>query len=142
VAAIAGARTSIRMMLFHLTDPGVVDALAAASGRGVDVQIILDGKNLEARKTAEIARSLNGRGVAVTASSRAFSLTHVKAMVIDGNRALVMSLNLTRRYDKTRDYAVMTDDPGVVAEVLAVFDADLKNAAAGTRSTPALSSRR
>src|SRR5450432_2319348 len=42
IDAINGAQSTIRMMMFHLTTTNVVDALVAAAGRGVDVQIILD----------------------------------------------------------------------------------------------------
>jgi cardiolipin synthase len=51
-----------------------------------------------------------------------------------------MSLNLTSPYVDTRDYAVVTRDPGVVSEFLSVFQADLVNAANDTANTPALSS--
>lgn len=124
--------------MFHLTVPEVVDALASAAGRGVDVRIILDGKNLEGHGSAAVAQSLVDRGVHVTSSSPAFSITHVKAMVVDESRAYVMSLNLTRPYDHTRDYAVVTDDHDVIAEFDRVFDADIDNAANRTKNTPAL----
>jgi cardiolipin synthase len=126
------------MMMFHLTVPDVVDALLAAKARGVDVRIILDGKLLEKRSSGAVAQRLTDHGVVVTASSPAFSITHVKAMVIDDARAVVMSLNLTRPYDHTRDYAVVTDDRGVVDEFLRVFDADVDNAAHRTKITPPL----
>ncbi len=126
--------------MFHLTLPEVEAALAAAAARGVDVRVILDGKSLESHSSAALAQRLTDHGVAVTASSPAFSITHVKAMVVDGARALVMSLNLTRPYDRTRDYAVETDDRGVVDELLRVFDADVDNAARGAKNTPPLAS--
>ena len=46
VAAIEAARTSIDMTMFHLTDRAVVDALAAAVARGVQVRVIVDGKGV------------------------------------------------------------------------------------------------
>jgi phosphatidylserine/phosphatidylglycerophosphate/cardiolipin synthase-like enzyme len=138
--AIAGAKKSIRMMMFHLTVPDVEAALVAAKGRGVDVQIILDGKSLESRGYGAVAQRLVDHGIVITKSSPAFSITHVKAMVIDDARAIVMSLNLTRPYDHTRDYAIVTDDRDVVDEFLRVFRADVENAEQKTGNTPPLAS--
>jgi phosphatidylserine/phosphatidylglycerophosphate/cardiolipin synthase-like enzyme len=140
IDAIAGAKKSIRMMMFHLTVPDVENALIAAKARGVDVKIILDAKNLEGRGSAAVAQRLTDHGIEITKSSPAFSITHVKAMVIDDARAIVMSLNLTRPFDHTRDYAIVTDDATVVDEFLRVFQADIDNAAAKTGNTPALGS--
>jgi phosphatidylserine/phosphatidylglycerophosphate/cardiolipin synthase-like enzyme len=120
------------MMMFHLTVPDVIDALLAAKARGVDVRVILDAKTLESRSSGAVAQKLSEHGIEVTRSSPAFSITHVKAMVVDDQRALVMSLNLTRPFDHTRDYAVVTDDALVVADFLHVFDGDVENAAART----------
>jgi cardiolipin synthase len=138
IDAIAGAKKSIRMMMFHLTVPDVENALSAAKARGVDVKIILDAKNVESRGSAAVAQRLIDHGVEITKSSPAFSITHVKAMVIDDTRAVIMSLNLTRIFDHTRDYAIVTDDAGVVDEFLRVFQADIDNAAQKTGNTPPL----
>jgi phosphatidylserine/phosphatidylglycerophosphate/cardiolipin synthase-like enzyme len=138
VDAIAGARKSIRMTMFHLTQPDVENALVAAKARGVDVRILLDGRLLEKPASGEIAQRLVDHGITVTKSSPAFSITHVKAMVVDDARAMILSLNLTRPYDHTRDYGIVTDDRGVVDEVIRVFEADVENAASGTSKTPPL----
>jgi phosphatidylserine/phosphatidylglycerophosphate/cardiolipin synthase-like enzyme len=140
VDAIGGAKKSIRMMMFHLTVPEVERALVAAKSRGVDVKIILDGKTLEGRGSDAVAQRLADHGIEITKSSPAFSITHVKAMVIDESRAMIMSLNLTRPYDHTRDYAIVTDDATVVDEFLRVFQGDIDNAAAKTGNTPPLAS--
>ncbi len=64
----------------------------------------------------------------------------MKAIVIDDARAFVMSMNLTRPYDHTRDYAIVTDDAGVIDEFLRVFAADVENATNRTNVTPPLAS--
>ncbi|MGH7328990.1 MAG: phospholipase D-like domain-containing protein, partial [Polyangiaceae bacterium] len=99
--------------MFHLSERSMVDALLAAKARGVDVRIILDEKNLRSKSAKKIADELASHGVVVTPSSPGFSITHVKAMILDDRRAVVMSLNLTTIYDKTRDYGVVTEDPQV-----------------------------
>ena len=138
IDAIAGAQSSIRMMMFHLTTTDVVDALVAAAKRGVDVQLILDAGNLESHTPASIRNALTDAGVQITASSPAFQITHVKSLVIDGTTALIMSMNLTNKFAETRDYAIVTHDAGVIAEFTSVFEADLDNAKNGTGNTPDL----
>jgi phosphatidylserine/phosphatidylglycerophosphate/cardiolipin synthase-like enzyme len=140
VDALAAARRSVRMMMYHLTVQPVLDALSAAAHRGVDVQIIIDGKEWSSHTPAVIKNQLSSAGVRVVPSSTGFSITHVKAMVIDEATAIVMSLNLTSHFDDTRDYAVITTDAGVIREFLGVFEADVANAASNTANTPALSS--
>jgi len=136
---IASARVSIKMFMFHLSEKSMVQALIQARARGVDVRVILDGKILASRSSQKIVAELRDAGVVVTPSSPEFSITHAKAMVIDDRRALIMSLNLTTLFAKTRDYAILTEDPAQVSEFLRVFDADVGNAEARTKKTPQLS---
>lgn len=139
IDAIDGAKTSIRMVIFHLTVAPVVDALArAASKRKVDVQIIVDHDNWTSHTPAALKKELADAGVKVTPSSQGFRITHEKSFVVDESTAYIMSLNLTSPFVVTRDYAVVTTDKGVVSEFLAVFAADLDNAKSGTATTPPL----
>jgi cardiolipin synthase A/B len=73
----------------------------------------------------ETRQSLAAAGVEVRDSSPAFAVTHQKSMVIDGRTGFVESLNWeTRDLTETRDYAVITDDPLEVSEMLRCFEAD------------------
>lgn len=138
VRAIDGARASIDMTMFHLTDPDVVDALVRARSRGVAVRVIVDGKGLRPRANHAAFEHLAAGGVDVRRSSPAFSITHAKAMVIDRERAFITAINLTRDADRTRDLGVVTRDREVVADVERVFEADWRNAETRGRITPAL----
>ncbi|MEO8797889.1 MAG: phospholipase D-like domain-containing protein [Polyangiaceae bacterium] len=137
-AQIASANKSIAMIMFHLSERSMIDALLAAKARGVDVRLILDAKSLKAKSAQKMVIELRDHGIVVTPSSPDFSITHAKAMVIDDERVVVMSLNLTTIFTKTRDYGVVTTDKDVVAEFDRVFAADVQNAAARTKITPPL----
>jgi len=140
IDAINEAKTSIRMIMFHLTNPAVVTALVAAAGRGVNIEMILDNGNLSDHTPTSITEPLAKAKIKVIPSSTGFRITHVKSLVIDNSKALIMSLNLTMDFATTRDYAVVTTDSGVIAEFLKVFAADVVNAQNGTANTPSLSS--
>jgi phosphatidylserine/phosphatidylglycerophosphate/cardiolipin synthase-like enzyme len=138
IDAIDGAHSSIRMAIYHLTVPPVVDAFAKAAQRGVDVQIIVDNTNWTSHTPDALKKQLADAGVKVTPSSKGFRITHEKSFVVDESTAYIMSLNLTSPFVVTRDYAVVTTDKGIVSEFLTVFAADLDNAKNGTANTPLL----
>jgi phosphatidylserine/phosphatidylglycerophosphate/cardiolipin synthase-like enzyme len=126
VEAIAAARESLRVKMFVFTDPALIAAVIGARKRGVKTQVMLN----PARRSGEAdnkstRRKLETAGVEVKDSNPAFDLTHEKSMVIDGETAMVMSLNWeTKNLTETRDYAIVTSKRGEVAEITACFDAD------------------
>jgi phosphatidylserine/phosphatidylglycerophosphate/cardiolipin synthase-like enzyme len=124
--AIDGARSSLRVKMFVMSHPDLIDALIAAHGRGVDVKVMLNA----ARRSGELENDetrakLVAAGVAVNDSNPAFDLTHEKSMVVDDATAFVMSLNWeVRNVTGTRDYAIATTHRHEVHEVVSCFDAD------------------
>ena len=126
VKAIAAARRSLRLKMFVFTDPSLLNAVIAASRRGVTVQVLLNPARRSGEQDNEHTRKvLERRRVDVRDASPAFVLTHEKSMVIDEESAFVMSLNwTTRNLVETRDYAVVTTRRRDVREIVDGFDAD------------------
>jgi phosphatidylserine/phosphatidylglycerophosphate/cardiolipin synthase-like enzyme len=148
--AIGGATNNIRLTIYEVTDlatvqqtpaapaNGVVQALIDAAHRGVGVRVIVDqgqyGNGSSAQQIQQTVGAMRNAGIAVQLSSTAFCVTHQKTFVIDGpasgfsgtaGKALILSFNLMPGYfGGTRDYAVITDDQGVVQEASRVFDSD------------------
>jgi cardiolipin synthase A/B len=135
IREIDGASKTIALTIFSFSNPQVADALVRAAARGVSVRVIIDHN----KATGTTAAALRDGGVEVKASSAAFSLTHEKAFVIDATKSVIMSLNLTSAFARTRDFAVVVNDPGVAKEMLTVFEADWTNADADASATPPLS---
>jgi phosphatidylserine/phosphatidylglycerophosphate/cardiolipin synthase-like enzyme len=138
VDAIDGARTSVDMAMFHLTDTQVIEALVKAAKRHVPVRVILDGASLKDPKLGRVQTKLRDGGVDVHASSAGFSITHEKAMVIDRTTAFITAINLTKPVATTRDFGIVTHAKSIIEEVERVFEADLANATTGTATTPEL----
>jgi cardiolipin synthase len=136
--AIAKAKKSLWMKMFHLTDPEIINALIAAEKRKVDVKILLDSKSLVEPKFKKAYDQLLSAGVNVRASSSCFSLTHEKSLIVDGIKAFITSMNLTRNFDQTRDFGVKTSDENIIHEMSEVFKTDWQNALDNTCKTPAL----
>ena len=126
VDAINAAVKSIKIKMFVFSDPDLINAVIAAKARGVQVQVMLnparrsgEEDNLDTRKKLEEA------GIEVKDSNPAFGLTHEKSMVIDDELAFIKSLNwATKNLTETRDYAITTNHPHEVNEVVACFQAD------------------
>lgn len=136
---LAKAQKTVDMTMFHMTEPQIINALIATAQRGVQVRVMLDGKSLSVKKYKEVFDLLQAGGVQVRGSSPAFSITHEKTMVVDSKRAFITTINLVKTYKMTRDYGVITSDPGIVAEMDSVFTADWKNSENDGAYTPELS---
>jgi phosphatidylserine/phosphatidylglycerophosphate/cardiolipin synthase-like enzyme len=116
------------MTMYELSDPSVTSLLDQAAGRGLAVRVILDQNN-EQDANAAAYQDLAASGVQVHWANPAYACTHQKTITVDGATSAVMSLNLTPRYYATsRDFAVVTTDPGDVAAIEATFDADFEDA--------------
>jgi cardiolipin synthase A/B len=129
----------VRMVMYHLKDPNVINALIAAQNRIPTVQVILDQSSLNDPTLQPGYRQLLDAGVTVMKSSAAFSITHEKAMAVDDQKVFITAMNMTTGYGTERDFGVITQDASVIAEWNSVFSADVQNATAGTGNTPALS---
>ncbi len=123
---IGGARSSIDLTMYELSDPQVEQVLAAAAHRGVNVRVLLNGGFYSHHETTNAAayRWLAGHGVHVRYSPTYFALTHQKTLTVDGRESAIMTLNFDGLYPSTRDYAVLDSQRADVNEIVAAFNAD------------------
>ncbi len=138
ILAIKQAQKSIHLKMFHLTNFKVVDALIEANQRGVEVQVILDRKSTWLKSYSKAFFKLQKNQVDVQLSTTGFSITHEKSMVIDGTKAFITAINLTKNYQVTRDFGVVVTNHEIIEEIESVFAADRKNASEATSRTPLL----
>jgi phosphatidylserine/phosphatidylglycerophosphate/cardiolipin synthase-like enzyme len=126
VDAIHAATHSLRVKMFVLSDPALLNALMAAHHRKVKVHVILNGTRRSGENDNERAwKALERTGIDVRNGNPSVELTHEKSMVVDDASAFVMSLNWARKnLTQTRDYAVVTTNARDVKEIAEGFDAD------------------
>jgi cardiolipin synthase len=123
-ALVAGARRSIDLTMYELVDARFETALVTAVRRGVAVRVVLD-VNREKSANEPAFDTLRSVGAHVVWADARYASTHEKAMVVDDDVAVVMTLNLTSRYySSTRDFAVLDRDPVDVTAIEQVFAAD------------------
>jgi phosphatidylserine/phosphatidylglycerophosphate/cardiolipin synthase-like enzyme len=124
---ISGARVSLDMTMYQLSDAKAQDALKAAAKRGLKVRVLLDsdtagGGSSTMNKAAYSDLATNGVEVRWAWSG---TLWHQKSISRDGAAAAIMTCNLNAPdYPVVRDFAVITDNPATVAGMGATFDKD------------------
>jgi phosphatidylserine/phosphatidylglycerophosphate/cardiolipin synthase-like enzyme len=120
---INGAKHSIDVTIYELSDTTAESDLAAAAARGVQVRVVLDQREKSTNEAAY--RYLGDHKVGVVWSSASYEYTHQKTMVVDDSEAVIMTANLTSKYYPTsRDFLVADSSPADVSAIVAVFNAD------------------
>ncbi len=130
--AIAGAKKSVLVEMYLLTERKVISALEEAAQRGIDVRVMLEmhpygSGSVSPRETLD---RLQAAGVKAQGTNPAFALTHEKGMVIDGNTAYIMTANFTATalgsssYTENREYGIIDTNGQDVQAVSAIFNAD------------------
>ncbi len=123
---VNNTQSTLDMTMYELVDTTFSADLVAACGRGVKVRVILDG-SLERTANTPAYNQLTAAGPNCTAawSNPQFQATHQKTLILDGNTAIVMTLNLTSRYyTETRDLALIDTDTADLAAIQATFNQD------------------
>jgi len=123
---IRGARDRIALSLFRANDPDVFAELAAATARGVQVDVLVTS-NVKGGKTKreELWERLKATEARIHPYADPVVKYHAKYLVADDGPAIVASLNLTKKcFERTHDAVVITDDRHVVDSLRRIFDAD------------------
>ncbi len=123
-AQIDGAKRSIDMEMYELSDPLAEQDLARAASRRVRVRVLLDRDYSGRYVNASAYRYLRTHGVQVRWAP-AHYIFHIKATSFDDSTADISTANLTSRYyATTRDAEVIDTDPVQVRAIEATFDND------------------
>jgi phosphatidylserine/phosphatidylglycerophosphate/cardiolipin synthase-like enzyme len=113
---LASAEKSIHITDAKLKDPEIVRMLVDKARRGVEVQVLGDG-----RHGSELPSAIQSR------ATPRFKL-HAKCTIIDGTRAVLGSMNLrSESLDRRREVCIVVDDKDVIKRLNAVFTNDWEN---------------
>ncbi len=126
---INAAKKSIRHKIYLFTDSrqDVIEALAAATKRGVDVRILLEREpSGSIGGNTNIFLQLKAAGLNVQLSKAfKFVFVHEKSFVFDDQEAIISTANITgSSFSANREYQVALNEPALVQEIAKVFDAD------------------
>jgi phosphatidylserine/phosphatidylglycerophosphate/cardiolipin synthase-like enzyme len=122
VKFIASAGSSIRLAGYAFSSPVVVDSLAAAARRGVDVQVVLDhGHNVteDDKGIGRKALARLARAHVVIRTSSAFRHLHDKFIVADARHVQTGSYNYSKSANlNSENVLVIWRDPALAAKYL------------------------
>jgi phosphatidylserine/phosphatidylglycerophosphate/cardiolipin synthase-like enzyme len=129
--AIKGAKTSIHMTMYLLTDDTFIGDLTAQAAK-IEVKAILNenfpSSGSDSGSNAASYTALQNGGVDVVWAPPGFTYTHEKAVIIDGTQLWILTNNGTYSgRTSNREYMVADNDAADVAEAEAIFEADFAN---------------
>ena len=138
--AIAGAKKTVLLEMYLLTERNVISALEEAAQNGVNVRVMLEQHPYGSGSVSptETLDRLKAAKVTAQFTNPSFALTHEKGMVIDNSTAYIMTANFTAAAlgsgssTKNREYGIIDTNAQDVQEVTNIFNADWN------RSTPQL----
>lgn len=111
VKEIGQAKARLRIAIYGLNNPKVVDALIAAGQRGVDVALKLDRVQSAGKNQQLQIERLRSAGIRVEVSQLS-RLLHNKFMVVDGKRVWTGSYNwTTQAEERHHENVVLLDCP-------------------------------
>jgi cardiolipin synthase len=130
--AIQGAKKSVWVEMYLLTERHVISALEEAAHQGIDVRVMLEGHPYGSGSSSpqQTIDKLNAAGVQAKTTNPGFALTHEKGMLIDGSTAFIMSSNFTlsalggSSSTTNREYGIIDGNQQDVQAVAAIFNAD------------------
>jgi phosphatidylserine/phosphatidylglycerophosphate/cardiolipin synthase-like enzyme len=142
VSAIAGAKSSVDLEIYMLSNPDVISALIAAAARRVKVRVMMEPNPYNPEKPGEplkinreTAEKLKGTGVRYAWTDPQFRFTHSKTMVIDRAVGYIMTLNLTKSgTTRNREFAAIDSDKSDVRDLVRLFESDWSHVAFAPRS--------
>ncbi|MDR3519729.1 MAG: phospholipase D-like domain-containing protein [Candidatus Pacebacteria bacterium] len=124
---IKNATSSIDLVMYEFKDKQIADALAVAQKRGVIVRVLLnEGYYGKEEAMNEPAYSyLESLEIPVHWTPEYFALTHQKTLIVDQNKALIMTFNLAPEYYATgRDFGILDIDQNDVRAIENTFEND------------------
>lgn len=121
------AEQRLRIQHPKYVDAVILDHIAAAVGRGVNVHVLCGGRHgisdWDILDTFASLRMLRRFGVKVRKQKNL--RVHAKLVIVDDHEALVGSMNIDRSaFDLRRELGITVDDPAAVGRLREAFDAD------------------
>ena len=126
VDGIEAAKKSIDILIFRFDQKAVERALVKAVGRGVRVRALIAHTNRGGEKNLRaLELRLLAMGVTVARTAEDLMRYHGKMMIVDSRRLFLLAFNFTKvDIDRSRSFAIITKERGLVKEAVKLFEAD------------------
>lgn len=124
--AIHATQHSLYLVMYGFTEQGLLDAILQKKNEGKTVKIILEGSPYKSeQENNKVIKALNQHEVAWLGHIPSFRLIHQKTLILDDDKAIVMTFNFTHStFKNERNFGLIIDDPERVNAINAIFSAD------------------
>ena len=126
-AFIRSAQKTVDIEMYTFSSDVIIREIGEAEGRGVKVRIIMEPRVEDSRKQG-VFDTLSALGAEVRWASLGYKLTHSKFVIVDGEKALLGSINFSKSALNDNREADVTIESGKVQELIAVFEEDWQKA--------------
>lgn len=121
-ALIDSAQQTLDVQMYLFTVKALATRIVAAQTRGVAVRVILDP---DEAGNAAVLPTFTSNGVPNRSASTVYPFSHAKYLVIDGAKAVIMSMNFNAdAMTRERNYGFVDTDLRDVADTRAIFEMD------------------
>lgn len=126
LAMLNGSTHIAYLDIYELSDPDILQALANAKHRGVDVRVVVDATESHSQETA--VPTLQKSGVPIYSLKIPQGISHIKMLIVDGSQAgvLIGGMNFGAHSWTNNDASVYLPQPN--PSFLAVFRWDWQRA--------------
>jgi cardiolipin synthase len=134
IEAINQTKQSLHLVMYGFTDEQLLNAILKKHSQHKSIQIILEQTPYKAEsENSKTINLLNQNNIEWHGTIPPFRLIHQKTLLIDNDKAIVMTFNFTNSsFKNERNFALIIDDPKQVNQINAVFSADWNHKAADT----------
>jgi phosphatidylserine/phosphatidylglycerophosphate/cardiolipin synthase-like enzyme len=124
---IDGAQDTLDIAMYLWTVQAIASRVVAAQARGVTVRVLLDPDH---EGNGTVRSMLTNGGVTHRNAPSLYSFSHAKYMLIDGDTAVIMSMNWNvDAMDNERNFGMIDRDPADVEDLQAIFNQDWAHSA-------------
>ncbi len=126
VELVSGARESVWLYVYMLSERSIINALTQAAHKGLDVRVMLEKDPFGASSFNDAVHAeLRKSGVKVQWSNPTFKLSHQKVLIVDHSKAVIGTFNYVKTaFTTNREFGLVTQDPEVVSDLAGLFQAD------------------
>lgn len=126
LSAINQAKSSVDLAIYGLTDKECIQALQNAKNNEKIVRVLIEKSPYKSEKeNTRAIQQLKKADIFLQWPDKTFKLFHQKTFIFDERTAMIMTFNLTHSaFSNQRNFALITTQPALVAEIEQVFQAD------------------
>lgn len=126
IDAVNQSKYKLDLVMYGFTDPDILKPLLAQQSKGRSLRVILERNPYKAtNENQKTISAFTDHQVNWQGDIPPFRLIHQKTLLIDDQKALIMTFNFTRAsFKNERNFALLIDDPKRVKKIADIFLAD------------------